>query len=120
MITDESFKTAMAMMKLCGLKVEEDGQMQIWKILVNDLDQGLFERAILDICKGTEKFWESDNVPGMIRARVQTYKDTDKRLKDMDARKEEFLLLAEQAVPMPEEYRKVLGPYSIPEPGGEN
>ena len=119
MITDESFKTAMAMMKLCGLKVEEDGQMQIWKVLVNDLDGELFEKAVLDICKHTEKFWESDNVPGMIRAKVMSYKDDVKRLEMIESNRLRIDQWAKDAAPMPEEYRKTLAAYKIPKVEGK-
>jgi len=38
--------------------------------LVNDLDDHLFQKAIVSLCKEKEQWWPTDNVPGMIRARV--------------------------------------------------
>lgn len=93
--------------------------MQIWKVLVNDLDGELFEKAVLDICKHTEKFWESDNVPGMIRAKVMSYKDDVKRLEMIESNRLRIDQWAKDAAPMPEEYRKTLAAYKIPKVEGK-
>ena len=90
--------------------------MQIWKLLVNDLDQELFLKAVLDICKHTEKFWQSDNVPGMIRAKVISYRSDAKRLENIESNRLQIDQWAKDAVPMPDEFRKGLAAYNIPEP----
>jgi superfamily II helicase len=120
MVTEKSFQTAMAMLALCGLKVEEEIQLVMWKNLVNDLDDKLFQKAVLDMCKNTQKFWETDNVPAMIRERVEAMKEDVRRLDRVEASRKQIDQWAKDAVPMPKNFLKVLKAYNIPETGGEN
>jgi hypothetical protein len=95
--------------------VEEELQLQMWKALVSDLDDKLFQKAVVDLCHKTEKFWDTDNVPAMIRQRVEMFKEDTKRIERIDAKAKQIEQWAKDAAPMPEEFRKVLEAYKIPE-----
>lgn len=91
----------------------------MWKALVNDLDDRQFKRAVLEMCRETEKFWETDNIPAMIRQRVKLFKDDVDRIERIDAKAKQIEQWAKDAAPMPEEFRKTLAVYKIPEGGGK-
>jgi hypothetical protein len=95
--------------------VEEEIQLVMWKNLVNDLDDKLFQKAVLDMCKHTQRFWETDNVPAMIRERVEAMKEDTRRDERIESNRVKILEWAKAAAPMPEEFRKGLKAYNIPE-----
>ena len=117
-VTDQSFKTAMGMLSLCGLKVEEEIQLAMWRNLVVDLPDHLFQKAVLDLCQNTAKFWETDNVPAMIREKVEALKEDDRRMARVEENRKQIEQWARDAAPMPKEFRKTLKAYNIPEGEG--
>jgi len=86
----------------------------MWRNLVADLPDQLFQKAILDLCQNT-KFWETDNVPAMIREKVEALMEDDRRIARVEANRKQIEQWARDAAPMPKKYRQGLKAYNIPE-----
>ena len=87
----------------------------MWKSLVSDLPDQLFQKAVLDLCKHTGKFWETDNIPAMIREKVEALKEDDRRITRVEESRKQIDQWARDAAPMPKEFMKTLKAYNIPE-----
>ena len=74
MLTEKTFKVGLAILSSCGLKIEEEHQIEAWWQLLKDLDEELFVESIIGICKEKEKWWPTDNVPATIRAKLKELK----------------------------------------------
>ena len=95
--------------------MEEELQLILWKSLVSDLPDQLFQKAVLDLCKHTGKFWETDNIPAMIREKVEVMKEDRRRLTRVEESRKQIEQWARDAAPMPKEFLKTLKAYNIPE-----
>jgi len=80
-LTEKTFDLGLAMLSTSGLKIEEQLQVQAWWNLVNDMDDELFQRAIVTLCKEKEQWWPTDNVPAMIRERIKGITAEQNKLK---------------------------------------
>jgi len=88
-------------------------------MLLCDLPSDLFQAAVIDLCKTTEKFWQGDNVPAMIRTKVIEMKRKRNALQRHEDQVKQLAEAKRNAVPPPKGF---LLPFDIkiPKPGGDD
>ena len=80
-------------------------QVQAWWNLVNDLDDDLFQKAIVTLCKEKEQWWPTDNVPAMIRERIKEIKSKERREEAMEVDKVKLIEWKKNASPPPKGFK---------------
>ncbi len=69
--------------------------------MVNDLDDDLFQKAIVALCKEKQQWWPTDNVPAMIRERIKEIKSKERRDEAMEVDKIKLIEWEKNASPPP-------------------
>ena len=112
-LSKKTFKSAMGLLSTSGLEIDSDKMNSLW-LLLEDLPEENFKKAVVDLCREVPKFWAGDNIPGMIRERIKIYKDDTERMVRIEAKAKQIEQWAKDAAPMPKEFMKTLAPYKIP------
>ena len=100
-LTKKTFEIGLTILSVCGLKIEEKHQIETWWQLLNDLEDNLFQETILAICKEKEQWWPTENVPGMIRAKLQEIKSIKIREKKYEEQKLKMMNWEKNRAPPP-------------------
>lgn len=100
-LTKKTFKIGLTILSACGLKIEEENQIEAWWQLLKDLDDNLFAETILEICKEKQQWWPTDNIPGMIRTKLKEIKSAKWKEKQQEEQKTKMLEWEKEKAPPP-------------------
>ena len=105
-MTYEDFEKGLAMMSFCGFQGTDGKQIHVWFRLLEHLDPKDFELAVTDLLQTHEKWWNNDNVPGLIMGRVEKIKAKPKpdRFHIAPVQKQ---IMGEDFKPDPDAWKKV-------------
>ena len=66
----EEFQMGVNMLSQVGMPKVEEGQLEIWFRLMQNLSNGEFESAVMQVCKTQLNFYPGTNVVGLIMETV--------------------------------------------------
>lgn len=92
-MTSQDYQQGMVVLSASGLLIDlQPETIGIWEALLIDLDAGYFKKAIISICKETEKLYPGDNIIAMIREKSKSLhqRDVTRERRAADTKKQEL------------------------------